>query len=212
MMSDALLSRSPSREQGCWGCSRTRCRDIDVTVFGISRGNNGNVSGESSYLVSSGGAHCFTVLLHLLFSTSSEWRNIHRLYHFCVLHLEYLEYTLWTYPDTAQDQGYRRHKGLTSWGPPDRDCSNQCCCLRSVLPNHRHPAHPVSVLIPYPLNRDTSSVVTKLYDTEILQYYTTSYQAVPVTVSILLVFTQWMYPLYYTDVWLLWVEPPVLVI
>ena len=79
MMSDALLFRSPSREQGgCWGCSRTRCRDIDVTVFGVSTWNNGDVSGECSYLVSSGGAHCFTVvLLHLSFSTSSGRLNIH---------------------------------------------------------------------------------------------------------------------------------------
>ena len=56
---------------------RTRCRDIDVTVFGVSTWNNGDVSGECSYLVSSGGAHCFTVLLHLSFSTSSGRRNIH---------------------------------------------------------------------------------------------------------------------------------------
>ena len=34
VMSDAVLSRSPSREQrGCWGCPRTRWRDIHVTVF-----------------------------------------------------------------------------------------------------------------------------------------------------------------------------------
>ena len=76
MMSDALLSRSPSREQGdCWRCSRTRCRDIDVTVFGVSTWNNGDVSGECSYLVSSGGAH-FCSVLHLSFSTSSGRRNI----------------------------------------------------------------------------------------------------------------------------------------
>ena len=28
------------------------------------------------------------------------------MYHFCVLHLDY---PIWTYPGTAQDQGYRRH-------------------------------------------------------------------------------------------------------
>ena len=35
--------------------------DVDVTVFGVFTWNNGDVSGECSYLVSSGGAHCFTV-------------------------------------------------------------------------------------------------------------------------------------------------------
>ena len=72
------VHRAESRG-GCWGCSRTRCRDI-VTVFGVSTWNNGDVSGECSYLVSSGGSHCFTVLLHLAFSTSSGRRNIHILF------------------------------------------------------------------------------------------------------------------------------------
>ena len=48
----------------CWGCSRTRCRDIGVTVFGVSTWNNGDVSGECSYLVSSGVP---TVLLYFIF-------------------------------------------------------------------------------------------------------------------------------------------------
>ena len=75
--SSALLRPRRSFNVSFWGCSRTRCRDIDVTVFGVSTWNNGDVSGECSYLVSSGGAHCFTVLLHLSFSTSSGRRNIH---------------------------------------------------------------------------------------------------------------------------------------
>ena len=71
-----INSGSPSREQGgCWGCSRTPCRDVDETVFGVSTWNNGDVSGECSYLVSSGGAH-FCSVLHLSFSTSSGRRNI----------------------------------------------------------------------------------------------------------------------------------------
>ena len=56
-----------------------KCRTVrhpHLTVFGVSTRNNGDVSGECSCLVSSGGAHCFAVL-HLLFSTSSGRRNIH---------------------------------------------------------------------------------------------------------------------------------------
>ena len=51
----------------CWGCSR-RCRDIDVTVFGVSTWTNRDVSGDCIL-------HHPVVptvsLLHILFSTSS---------------------------------------------------------------------------------------------------------------------------------------------
>ena len=74
----------PRDQGGCWGCSRARWKDIDVTAFGVSTWNKGDVSGECLYLVSSGGAHCFTVLcIHLSFSTSSGRLNIHMQFLLC---------------------------------------------------------------------------------------------------------------------------------
>ena len=48
-----------------------------------------------------------TVLLYFFIFCSLPLRDdVIYMHHFCVLHLEY---PLWTYPGTAQDQGYRRH-------------------------------------------------------------------------------------------------------
>lgn len=95
-MDDVLLFRSPSREQGgCWGCSRTRWRDVYVTIFGVSTGTMGMFLLSC---ISSCGAHLHLCspslrddnICHLLCSTFfwrrmtkhsrfgvSEWRLTH---------------------------------------------------------------------------------------------------------------------------------------
>ena len=93
------------RKEGCWGCSRTRCRDIDVTVFEVSTWNKGDESGECLYLVDSGGAHYFTSwsVLYLFRTTIQYICTSCTIQFLCVLHLEH---PLWT----AKTRGIG-HKG-----------------------------------------------------------------------------------------------------